>query len=126
MSQQEQIQYLANIYYLAMADGNFEVDEDYLLQDIAKGIGAGYLETRKALDMASQKDFKVVLPTRYSEKFRCLEDLLYIAMSDEKLHQMEKQIIVNYSKHLGINQEQLDIIRKETLDRLKAAKKGQK
>ncbi len=123
MTQQEQIQYLANLYFLASADRNFEAEEDYILQDIAKGIGAGYLETRKALDFSGQKDFQIKLPMRYSEKFRCLEDMLFLAMSDNKLHTMEKEIIVNYSKKLGINQQQLDQIREETIQRLKAAKK---
>ena len=118
MTQQEQIQYLANIYYLACADGNFEVDEDYLLQEIAKGIGAGYLETRKALDLSGQKGFAVKLPTRFSEKYRCLEDMLLVALSDKKLHQMEKQIIITYAKQLGISQEHLDIIRGEVKERL--------
>jgi uncharacterized tellurite resistance protein B-like protein len=123
MTQQEQIQYLANLYYLAGIDSNFEVDEDYILQEIAKGIGAGYLETRKALDLSGQKDFAVKLPIRYSEKFRCLEDMLFVAMSDDKLHELEKQIIVSYSKKLGVNQEQLDLIRSETKQRLKETKK---
>jgi len=123
MTQQEQIQYLANLYFLAGAGRSFEVEEDYILQDIAKGIGAGYLETRKALDFSGQKDFQIKLPTRYSEKFRCLEDMLFLAMSDNKLDQMEKEIILTYSKKLGINQQQFDQIRQETIQRLKETKK---
>lgn len=123
MTQQEQIQYLANIYYLAASDSNFEVEEDYILQEIAKGIGAGYLETRKALDFSQEKDFQIKLPTRFSEKFRCLEDLLFVALSDKKLHEMEKQIIVKYAKKLGIGQEQLDLIRDETKERIAEMKK---
>ena len=119
MTQQEQIQYLANIYYLASADGNFEVEEDYILQEIAKGIGAGYLETRKALDLSGQKDFEVKLPRRLSEKIRNLEDMLLVALSDKKLHQMEKQIIVTYAKKVGIHQEQLDAVREDVKARLK-------
>jgi uncharacterized tellurite resistance protein B-like protein len=120
MIQQEQVQYLANIYYLAGADGSFEVEEDYLLQDIAKGIGAGYLETRKALDLAQQKDFEIKLPVRFSEKIRNLEDMMFVAMSDKKLHQMEKKIIVAFAKQLDISQEQLDLVREEAKERLKA------
>jgi uncharacterized tellurite resistance protein B-like protein len=123
MTQQEQIQYLANIYNLAAADGNFQVEEDYLLQEIAKGIGAGYLETRKALDLSQQKDFVVKLPHRYSEKLRCLEDMLFVALSDKKLNEMEKQIIIIFAKQLGINQEHMDILRREIKDRLKALEK---
>ncbi len=122
MTQQEQIRYLANIYFLAHADGSFEVGEDDILQDIAKGIGAGYLETRKALDMISEKDFAIRLPVRYSEKFRCLEDMLFAAMSDSRLHHLEKEVILNYSKKLGITQQQLDIIMAETKERVKQVK----
>lgn len=123
MNQQEQIQYLANIYYLAYADNNFEVEEDYLLQDIAKGIGAGYLETRKGLDLSQQKDFQLKMPTRFSEKIRNLEDLLFVAMHDNNLHQIEKKIIVTCAKQVGISQEQLDLVRQEAMEKLRALEK---
>ncbi|OHB51555.1 MAG: hypothetical protein A2Y10_11855 [Planctomycetes bacterium GWF2_41_51] len=123
MMQQEQIQYLANLYFLAGADKNFEVEEDYILQDVAKGIGAGYLETRKALDLSLEKDFQIKLPKRLSEKYRCLEDMLFLALNDKKFHKMEKEIILKYAKKLGINQEQLDIIREETKVRISEIKK---
>jgi len=122
MTQAEQIQYLANIYYLARCDGRFEVEDDYLLQDIAKGIGAGYLETRKALDMSMAEGFEVKFSARFSERIRNLEDMLWVAYYNNKLHEMEKKIIVSYSKHLGINQKQFDIIKEETKQRLKDLK----
>jgi uncharacterized tellurite resistance protein B-like protein len=119
MTQNEQIQYLANIYYLARADENFEVEEDYLLQDIAKGIGAGYLETRKALDLSMTSDFKIKFPARLSDRIKNLEDMLLVACYDKKLHEMEKKIILTYAKHLGISSRQFGIIQKETRERLK-------
>ncbi len=118
MTQDEQIQYLANIYYLARADSNFQVEEDYLLQEIAKDIGAGYLETRKALDLSMADGFKIKFPTRLSERLRNLEDMLAVAYYDKKLHEMEKKIITAYAKHLDITKEQFDIIREETKKRL--------
>lgn len=125
MTQDEQIQYLANIYYLARCDGRFEVEEDYLLQEIAKGIGAGYLETRKALDKSMADGFEVKIPARFSEKIRNLEDMLLVSYYDNKLEQTEKKIVVSYIKQLGIEQKQLDIIKDETKQRLKEFKKRQ-
>ena len=119
MTQNEQIQYLANIYYLARADENFEVEEDYLLQDIAKGISAGYLETRKALDLSMTSDFKIKFPARLSDRIKNLEDMLLVAYYDKKLHEMEKKIILTYAKHLDITKEQFEIIQNETKKRLK-------
>jgi uncharacterized tellurite resistance protein B-like protein len=125
MTQTEQIQYLANIYYLARADGRFEVEEDYLLQEIAKGIGAGYLETRKALDMSMADGFEVKFPERFSDRMRNLEDMLMVAYYDNKIQEMEKKIIVSYSKHLGIDKQQFDIIKSEIKQRLADFKKRQ-
>lgn len=118
MTQNEQIQYLANIYYLARADNNFQVEEDYMLQDIAKAIGAGYLETRKALDLAMSSDFKLKVPARLSERIRNLEDMLTVAYYDKKLDEMEKKIISVYVKHLDITKEQFETIQQEVKKRL--------
>ena len=125
MTNDEQIQYLANVYYLARCDGRFEVEEDYLLQEIAKGIGAGYLETRKALDKSMADRFEVKFPTRFSEKIRNLEDMLLVAYYDSKFEETEKKIIVSYVKQLQIEQKQIDIIKEETKQRLKDFKKRQ-
>jgi hypothetical protein len=125
MNNDEQIQYLANIYYLARCDGRFEVEEDYLLQEIAKGIGAGYLETRKALDKAMTDGFEVKIPTRFSEKIRNFEDMLMVAFYDNKLEETEKKIISSYAKRLAIEQKQIDIIKEEIVQRLKDFKKRQ-
>lgn len=124
MNQQEQIQYLANIYYLARADKDFEVEEDYLLQEIAKDIGAGYLETRKALDLSMSDDFKIKFPIRLSDRIANLEDMLLVAYYDKELHKMEKELILAYAKQLGISKEQFDIIRGEVKKRLQGRTKA--
>ena len=118
MTQDEQIQFLANIYYLARADKDFQVEEDYLLQDIAKSIGAGYLETRKALDLSMAQDFKIKFPARLSDRIKNLEDMLLVAYYDKKLHEMEKKIITAYAKHLDITKEQFETVQREVKERL--------
>jgi uncharacterized tellurite resistance protein B-like protein len=124
MTQEEQIQYLANIYYLARADNDFQVEEDYLLQEIAKDIGAGYLETRKALDLSISPDFKIIFPARFSERIRNFEDMLAVAYYDKKLQQMEKEIIVNYARHLDITKEQFEVIQQEAKKKLQERTKS--
>ncbi|MBN1787211.1 MAG: TerB family tellurite resistance protein [Sedimentisphaerales bacterium] len=123
MNQTEQIQYLANIYYLARADENFEVEEDYMIQEIAKEIGAGYLETRKALDMSMADDFKVIPPARLSDRLRTVEDMLFVAYCDKKFHPMEKKIVLNIAKQVGVKREQFEEIRSETKERLEKRNK---
>ena len=119
MDQVEIIQYLANIFYLSNCDKGLDVNEDSLILKIAETIGGGYLETRKALDLSFEKEFQITLPQRYSDQVRCLEDMLLIAYSDNKLHEMEKKIISKYCKAIDISKQQLGIIKAQTKSRLK-------
>ena len=118
MTEQEQIQYLANVFYVARADGRVDVAEDSSVEDMARGIGAGYLETRKALDLSAEKDFCVQFPPRLSDRIRNLEDMLYLAYCHQGLHDLEKGIIVDFARKIGITQEQLNLMRKEAKARL--------
>jgi len=119
MTEQEQVQYLANIFHVARADGRVDVVEDSLAEQIANDIGAGYLQTRNALDLSAAKHFHVTFPKRLSERIRNLEDMLFLAYGDRELHGMEKKIIVDFAKQIGLNQKQGNIIQKEAKARLK-------
>ena len=119
MTEDEKVQYLANIYHVARADGRVEVLEDGRVEDMAAGIGAGYLETRNALDLSARKDFSVIFPARLSERIRNMEDMLFLAYADQDLHDMEKKIIVDYARQIGVTQDQVNMIKKEAKARLK-------
>lgn len=118
MTKDEQVQYLANIFHVARADGRVSTVEDSMVDELAKGVNAGYLETRNALDLSMEKDFTFTFPKRFSDRIRNLEDMLFVAYCESGLDDMEKKIIVDYAKQVGINQKQIDIIRKETKARL--------
>ena len=119
MTEAEQIQYLANVFHVARSDGKVDPVEDKEVEQMAKDIGAGYFQTRKALDMASEADFEVVFPARLSERIRNMEDMLFVAGRDVKLEEIEKEIVVDFARKIGVNQQQVDIIRRETRARLK-------
>ena len=102
MTEEEQIQFLANIYHVARADGRVEVIEDEVAESMAKDIGAGYLETRNALDLSAEKDFSIIFPARLSDRIRNLEDMLYIAYQDQELHDLEKTVMVDFARQIGI------------------------
>ncbi len=119
MTEQEQILYLANIFHVARADGRVEVIEDGVAEAMAAGIGAGYLETRKALDLSLEKDFTVCLPGRFSERIRNLEDMLAMAYADADLHSEEKAAVIAFAKQVGVTQEQLRTIQGEVKKRVK-------
>lgn len=119
MNQQQQIQYLANIYFLARSDKDFNANEDSLLIQIAESIGGGYLETRKALDISMEADFKIKLPKLAEDRISNLENLMVIAFSDSKLHKMEKNIIMSFAKALNIDKKQLAEIKKRAIGKVK-------
>ena len=119
MTKDEQIHYLANIFYVARADGRVSTLEDSMVEELSKGINAGYLETRNALDLSMAKDFTFTFPKRFSDRIRNLEDMLCVAYCESGLDDMEKKVIVDYAKQIGVTQKEIDIIREETKDRLK-------
>ena len=118
MTDDEKTRYLANIYYIVMVDGDVEPVEERIFEQIAKGIGAGYFEQNKAREMAKKDDFTVTHPARWSDRIRSMEDLLAAAFSDKRLDKLEKKRMTTYAKQLGINQEQMNRITKETKARL--------
>ena len=118
MTDEERKRYLANIYHLVQADGDVAQVEDKLYDKIANAIGAAYLERRDAKEMASARPFVIEYPERYSDRVRLIEDLLLFAMADETLHPMEKRILSVHAQKVGITQQQFEVIRRETQQRL--------
>ena len=57
MNKEEQVQYLANVFYIVLADGNTDKNEEKAFERIAQAIGAGYFERRNAQDLAKQDGF---------------------------------------------------------------------
>lgn len=55
MKKEEQVKYLANIFYLLLSDGEVETAEKRVYENIARDIGAGYLE-RKAAKESAEND----------------------------------------------------------------------
>ena len=119
MSDDEKIQYLANIWYVALVDGQTERIEDKMLDVIAKGISAGYFETIKAKERAAKEDFTLQYPARLSDRIRNVEDMLMMAYADKKLESLEKKILIDYANRLDITKEQLAAIQQETKARIK-------
>ena len=122
MDNEAKIQYLANIYHLVRADGQVKTTEEDVMETVAKGIGVGYLETRKALDLSMEKDFATVNPKRWSDRIRNVEDMLLVAYADHKLSSTEKQVLGEFANKLGISQKQFDMIKEETKGRFREMK----
>ncbi|KPK76024.1 MAG: hypothetical protein AMJ79_08640 [Phycisphaerae bacterium SM23_30] len=119
MDNEEKMQYLANIYYLVRADGKVERMEEKLYDYIAKGIEAGYFESLKAKERAQKEGFTIKYPGRWSDRVRCVEDMLLAAYADKRLHELEQKILLQYANEIGIRKDQFKVIMDETKARLK-------
>ncbi len=120
MNKEEKVQYLANVYYVLLADGQVERIEERAFEDIARDIGAGYFERRDAMERAQQPDCRVQPMGRWSEQIRNLEDMLFAAYCNGVLDQAEKTAVKQYAAQLGIDQKQLSQIVSQTKARYAA------
>jgi uncharacterized membrane protein YebE (DUF533 family) len=122
MKKEEAARYLANIYLVLATDNEVNRDEERLFEAISREIQAGYLERRDAMKLADSQGVQTNVSARWSERIRNLEDMIFVAYSNGVLEPSEKQAIVEYAKHLGIDQQQLDLIKKEVKQRHKASR----
>ena len=118
MTEAEQIDYLANLFFVARLDGRVDSGEDALAETMAKGIGAGYLETRKAVDLSATSDYAIRISKRFSERVRNLEDMIHMAYHSDGLDADEKKTIIEFARNIGVTQTQLELVRKEAKKRL--------
>jgi hypothetical protein len=117
VNDEENVKYLANIHHVLIADGGVDRLEENVFDEIRRGIRAGYLDTQRAKELAEKDGFQVQLVGRWSERIANLEDMLFAAFCNGVLEPAEKKAIQQYAGQLGINQAQLDLIRRETKHR---------
>jgi hypothetical protein len=122
MKNEEATRYLANIYLVLASDNEVNRDGERLFEAISREIQAGYLERRQAMKLAENQRVQTNVSARWSERIRNLEDMIFVAYGNGVLEPLEKQAIVEYAKHLGIEQRQLDLIKKEVKQRHKASR----
>jgi uncharacterized membrane protein YebE (DUF533 family) len=122
MKNEEAARYLANIYLVLASDNEVKRDEERLFEAISREIQAGYLERRQAMELADNQRVQTNVSARWSERIRNLEDMIFVAYSNGVLEPSEKQAIVEYARHLGIEQQQLDLVKKEVKQRHEASR----
>jgi tellurite resistance protein len=125
MTGEEKTKYLANICCLLIADGDIDLTEQEVFNEISQGIGAGLVERQDAVRMARGLGYQVRLVGRWSQRIRNLEDMLLAAYCNGVFEKTEKKAIQQYARQLGINQEQFDMIKQEAKRRYAEFKRKQ-
>jgi len=117
MNKEDKIQYLANVYYVLLADGRVDRTEERVFEDISRDIGAGYFERKDAAERARKPGYRVRPAGRWSQRIRNLEDMLFAAYSNGVMDQAEKDPVKQYAAQVGIDQKQFGIVIREAKER---------
>ncbi len=117
MNKEEATIYMANVSRLMRVDGEVDTVERRVYDAIARSVRADYFEKKAAEQAATADDFEFQLVSRWSDRIRNLEDMLFMGFCNDKLEPSERSVVLAYAKLLGISQPQLQLIRQETHER---------
>ena len=117
MNKEEKVQYLANIYYVLLADGQVDRVEERVFEEISRDIGAGYFERKDAVERARKPGYQVRPSGRWSQQIRNLEDMLFAAYCNDVMEQAEKEVVRQYAAQLGIDKKQFGLVIQEAKQR---------
>jgi len=117
-------QYLANVVFVAKADGVLSPDEEQAIHVIRIALGADNREIQRARTLLSKPRFALTPVGCFSEKVRNVEDMVYLALADGNLAESETQVIIEFAKQVNINQKQIDEIVSEAKVRARGAEQS--
>ena len=117
MTDQDKIHYLANILRVAMADKSLSAREASAIDEIRKNIDAKKIiltQSQKAVESGSYSFIKI---GSFADQVRNLEDMLYVALTDADLSEMESNLINEFNNSVGLTREQYEKIHSDILPR---------
>jgi rRNA maturation endonuclease Nob1 len=114
------VNYLANLLATAKADGVISKEEEGAIERVFKEMNANKADLKEAKRLNEMGDYHVTPTGRYSERIRNLEDMIFVALSDSDLCDVEKGVIISFAKAIGARQEQIDTILSESITRFRS------
>ena len=115
----EIISYLANLITIASADGSVSKKEEAAVERVCNEINAKKTDLEEAKKISKKGHYLVTPVGRYSERIRNLEDMIFVALSDNDLSDSEKKVILPFAKAIGAKQEQINTILSESITRFR-------
>lgn len=116
---EQKITYMANIVYVARADGKISIKETEALENIQKAIGCKKTDLNKAYEMAEAQDYEMCLVGHWTDQVKNLEDVIFVSMVDG-VDNSEQALIIDYARKVKVSQEQFSIILKDVKNRIAA------
>ena len=114
MVKDQRVVYLANVAFIAAADGKIRPSEAKAIEGIRKEIGATESDLRDALTRVAQGNHTLFPVGRFSDKIRNLEDMIFVSLKDDAFDESEKSDVLFFAKSIAVSQDQLSGILSES------------
>jgi uncharacterized tellurite resistance protein B-like protein len=108
LSDQEKIQYLANVLHVAFADGSLSPRESVTLDEVRKTIDAKKSLLASAQTAVESGRYTFVQIGSFADQVKNLEDMLFVALTDADLDTNESRLAGEFAGLIGLSQQQLD------------------
>ncbi len=119
MTNEEIVQYIANIASIAAADGKLGPLEAKAFEIIRQEIGATEYDIHQALTAIAQDNYQLSPVGRFSDRVRNIEDMIFISFVDGDFAKSEKSEVLSFAKSIKVTQDQLTQILSESKRRVK-------
>jgi len=122
MTNEEKVQYMANVALICAIDGKVSPLETLAIESIRRQIGASESDLHEALAAVGGGNYQISPAGRFSDKVRNLEDIILVSLADGDFAKSEKSEVLSFAKTIKVTQDQLTEILSESKQRLKSQK----
>jgi predicted RNA-binding Zn-ribbon protein involved in translation (DUF1610 family) len=119
LNEDDQVTYLANVIFLAHATDATSAKAASALEEIRNSIGAKKSAYNAAAKRALSGAYKPAKAGDFAAQVSNLADMLYVSIIDEALSDAEKSIISSFAKSIRLTEEQVTILTKDAIARLR-------
>jgi uncharacterized tellurite resistance protein B-like protein len=117
LTEQEQINYLANVVALAHADASLSPKETAAIEEARLALGAKKGILNAATKAVESGSYTIAPVGDFATRIRNIADMLYVCYVDGELADDEKKAIATLCRAVGLTQEQLNLMVKEAIAR---------
>ncbi len=119
LSDKEKTDYLGNLWLIARADKALSDQEKALIDQVQKSIQAKRIHNAAAQKAVESGAFSLTKVGSFADQVQNLEHMVVVALADSDLGQPEADLIASFSRMIGMQQEQLDLVKSDVSKRLK-------
>ncbi len=117
MDLHEQRIYLRNLITVAKADDVVLIEENDFLVEVCQTIGYDSETLPALLAEKKHKNVDLIPLGRYSDRIRCLEDLIEMAMADGEVARDEKVVLFHAAQEVNIDRDTVKVLIMEAQER---------